>query len=98
YMPQAVTPIQGHWQSICRRQVSMKTLALKPGMRLKSAVSDVQVMVVKSNPGQVVNLCCGEVPMLEANEEASGEHAEADLQVKTLMGKRYVNPDQTVEL
>lgn len=74
----------------------MKTL--KPGMRLKSAVSDVEIMVVKGNPGIAVNLCCGGEPVLEMGEQANADASRADIDGETLMGKRYVNAEQSIEL
>lgn len=71
---------------------------LKPGMRLKSAMSDVQVMVVKGNPAQAVNLCCGGVAMLDVDEDLDRDSAAANIGGETLMGKRYTSPDQSVEL
>ncbi len=67
---------------------------MKPGTRLKSAVCDTEVMVIRSNGGTFE---CGGVPMGEARPEAPGmpdpAHANG-----TLMGKRYVDAAATVEL
>ncbi|MEE4661879.1 MAG: hypothetical protein V2J89_15525 [Halieaceae bacterium] len=72
-------------------------IVLKPGMRLKSAVSDVQVMVVKGSTDNPVALCCGGVPMIDA-ADASPEASEGAVEGSALMGKRYTNPEQTIEL
>ena len=72
--------------------------ALKAGARFKSAVCDTQVMVVKAPAGEY-DLRCGGASMLAAAAPASGE---ADLDPafagETLIGKRYVNADESIEL
>jgi hypothetical protein len=73
-------------------------VALKAGARLVSSVCDTQVMVVKA-PGGEHDLRCGGTPMLGAAVTASGAvsldpaHAGG-----TLIGKRYVNADESIEL
>ena len=69
--------------------------ALKPGLRLKSAVCDGEAMVVKAID---VELTCGGVPMLAADEAASGGEADPEHMYKCLIGKRYVNADETLEV
>ncbi len=72
--------------------------ALKAGARFKSAVCDTQVMVVKAPAGEH-ELRCGGVEMIGATASApagvalNGEHAAG-----TLIGKRYVNADESLEL
>ena len=70
--------------------------ALKPGLRLKSAVCDGEAMIVKAID---VELTCGGVPMLAA-DEAAPEGAEADQEhmYQCLIGKRYVNAEETLEV
>ncbi|NKF22012.1 hypothetical protein G7Y82_06750 [Solimonas sp. C16B3] len=69
---------------------------MKPGSRFKSAVCDTQVMVVKAPAGEH-ELCCGGVAMLAPT--ASGEGAlDANFASGTLIGKRYVNEDESLEL
>ncbi|MFC7049876.1 hypothetical protein [Emcibacter nanhaiensis] len=67
---------------------------MKPGTKLKSAVCDTEVMVVRCGDGTVE---CGGAPMVEQKPEAPGqlsdEHAGG-----TLMGKRYVDADGKFEL
>lgn len=68
-------------------------MALKAGARFKSAVSDTQVMVIKSPPGEF-ELSCGGKAMVgpaEASEAGSPDG-------ETLIGKRYVNADESLEL
>lgn len=67
---------------------------MKPGSKLKSAVCDTEVMVIKGTEGSVE---CGGAPMVQ---ERSGEGSEpsADFSGGTQMGKRYVNEGGSVEL
>ena len=69
---------------------------LKAGSRYKSAVSDVQVMVVKAPAGEYA-LRCGGAEMLAANA-AGAEVSAAKIDGETLIGKRYVNADESLEL
>lgn len=69
---------------------------LKAGSRYKSAVSDVQVMVVKAPAGEHT-LLCGGAEMLAANA-AAAEASAAPADGETLIGKRYVNADESLEL
>lgn len=68
---------------------------VKVGARLKSAVCETQIMVLKVPPGSEIT--CGGAAMLSANETGSGAvdpaHAEG-----TEMGKRYVNAADTLEV
>jgi hypothetical protein len=68
-------------------------MALKAGARFKSAVSDTQIMVVKAPPGEY-ELTCGGVPMVGPNAPVNPGEPEGE----TLIGKRYVNADESVEL
>lgn len=74
----------------------MAKTALKPGGRFKSAVSDVQLMVVKAPAGEH-ELRCGGADMIAANAEAGGS-LPADDTGEVLIGKRYVNADESLEL
>lgn len=76
----------------------MATMALKAGGRFRSAVSEAQVMVIKAPPGEH-RLQCGGADMLAANAPASELAAidSADTG-ETLIGKRYVNADESLEL
>ena len=69
---------------------------IKPGVRLKSAVCSGEAMVVK---GAEVILTCGGVPMVGIDEErVTGASADAEHMFECLIGKRYVNADESVEL
>ncbi|NGY04900.1 hypothetical protein [Solimonas terrae] len=70
--------------------------ALKPGARYKSAVCDTQVMVVKAPAGEH-DLRCGGAEMIAPTATGSGE-PDAALAGGTLIGKRYVNEDESLEL
>lgn len=69
---------------------------LKPGARFQSTVCTTQVIVVKGDGD--AELTCGGAAMVAAGTaEISGEPA-PDAAEGTLLGKRYTNPDGTVEL
>lgn len=67
---------------------------MKPGTKLKSAVCNTEVMVIK---GKDLVVECGGQPMADdaPAEKGSVDPGFAD---GTLMGKRYVDADGTVEL
>jgi hypothetical protein len=75
----------------------MTTAVLKAGARFKSAVCETQVMVIKA-PADAGVLGCGGHPMLGAADTAGGASADPALSGGTLMGKRYVNADESLEL
>ncbi len=71
---------------------------LKAGARFKSAVCDTQVMVIKAPAGEF-DLCCGGAEMLAATATATpGAKPDPNHVGGTLIGKRYVNADESVEL
>jgi hypothetical protein len=73
-------------------------MALKAGARFKSAVCDTQVMVIKAPAGEF-DLCCGGAEMLAGAATApAGAQLNAAHAAETLIGKRYVNADESVEL
>lgn len=71
-------------------------ITLKAGTRLKSAVCETQVMVIKAAAGEYA-VQCGGAAMLAPNEEGAGalDPAQAG---GTLIGKRYVNADESIEI
>jgi len=72
--------------------------ALKPGLRLKSAVCSTEVMIVKSAPGEH-DLRCGGVAMLATGEAVlAAEGADPALMTGTLVGKRYVDAEEKCEI
>lgn len=74
----------------------MSKLQLKAGSRLQSAVSDAQIMAIKVPAGDY-DLTCGGVPMVAVGGDASAGEVDASDTGETLMGKRYVDADETVE-
>lgn len=67
---------------------------MKPGSKLKSAVCDTEVMVIK---GKDVALECGGAPMAADRPEPRGE-LNPSFAEGTKIGKRYVDASDTVEL
>ncbi len=70
---------------------------MKAGARFKSAVCDTQVMVIKAPAGEA-DLRCGGAPMIGPNDAATGAQLDAAHASETLIGKRYVNADESVEM
>jgi hypothetical protein len=69
---------------------------VKPGARLRSAVSTAEVVVVRA-PKTAVELCCGGAPMVVPDGVVAA--AGTDVQgPATLLGKRYVDEETTLEL
>jgi len=67
---------------------------MKPGSKLKSAVCDTEVMVIRGTEAVVE---CGGAPMLADKPDAAGD-INPDFAGGTQMGKRYVDEAGTVEL
>jgi len=73
-------------------------MELRAGTRLKSAVDETEVVVVRP-PSTPVEVWCGGQPMHPAGEEGpvglelDPAHAEG-----TLLGKRYADPEVGIEL
>lgn len=67
---------------------------MKPGSKLKSAVCDTEVMIIRCGEGTIE---CGGAPMGDAKPETPGALS-ADFSGGTLMGKRYVDADAKFEL
>ena len=73
-------------------------MKLRPGQKLRSAVCDAQVVVVKA-PADDVELGCGGAPLLEDGQEADDAAAlDASLGEGPLLGKRYADDDLGLEL
>ena len=68
--------------------------ALKLGAKLKSAVCDTQIMVIRSVPGDL-DLRCGGVPM---DGDGAGASLDTEFADGTLIGKRYVDAADRIEL
>ncbi|MEQ8263939.1 hypothetical protein [Pseudohaliea sp.] len=69
---------------------------IKTGMRLKSAVSDVEVMVVKCEG--VSSLTCGDVPMVPNTEAAPSDAGDYAGDEVCQLGKRYISPQGSIEV
>ena len=67
---------------------------MKPGTKLKSAVCDTEVMVIKAGAG---NAECGGAPMAADKPAEAGAINDA-FAAGTQMGKRYVDESGSVEL
>jgi hypothetical protein len=71
---------------------------LKPGTRLKSAVCETQVIVIRGLPEPLL-VQCGGAEMLAADEPApEGGALSADHAAGSLTGKRYVDAEERIEL
>lgn len=70
---------------------------LKPGLRLKSQVSETEIVVVKGSGDH--ELACGGVSLVTMDEDPAGGVAiAAEGAGSTLMGKRYTDAEGTVEV
>ena len=68
---------------------------LKPGLRLKSQVSVTEIVVIKGSGDH--ELACGGVPVVGMDDPVAGGPA-PDGTVTTLLGKRYTDAGDTVEV
>jgi hypothetical protein len=71
---------------------------LTAGKRLRSTVSDTEVIVIRA-PHTAVELCCGGHPM--SSDDAAPTAATAatsTVDVATLLGKRYVDDESGLEV
>ncbi len=70
---------------------------LKPGLRLKSQVSEAEIVVVKGTGDH--ELACGGVPVVGLDEPvAEGVAIAPDRTGSTLLGKRYTDAADSVEV
>jgi hypothetical protein len=70
---------------------------VKAGTRLKSAVDETQVVVVRAPAGEV-ELTCGGAPMVALDAEVSGGELDPSQAEGTLLGKRYAEEEVGIEL
>jgi hypothetical protein len=70
---------------------------LKLGERLKSAVCDTQVMVIRTS-GAEHDLRCGGLEMIDPGARVTSGKLDPAHAGVSLMGKRYVNAEDTVEV
>ena len=74
------------------------SIALKPGTRLFSAVCATEMIAVRAPGDEVALTIGGAEPVLSADErDASATPAEGYAE-GSLIGKRYVNEDNSIEL
>jgi hypothetical protein len=69
-------------------------MKLKPGLKLRSAASAAQVIVIRAPEGEV-DLTCAGAPM-STDEPANADQAATSPDL--LVGKRYGDPEGTIEL
>jgi hypothetical protein len=67
---------------------------MKPGAKLKSTACDTEVMVIKACEG---SLECGGQPMADEKPDTPAA-LDQNFSAGTLIGKRYVNADQSLEV
>jgi len=73
-------------------------MELRPGLKLRSAVCDAQVVVVKA-PSELVELGCGGAPLLEDGQDPGGPATlDPSLGDGPLLGKRYADEELGLEL
>jgi hypothetical protein len=72
-------------------------MKLRMGEALASAVDATQIIVTKA-PADDVELTCGGVPMIAKGAEAPESTADPAHQGGTLLGKRYVDAADTIEV
>ena len=72
-------------------------MELKAGDRLHSAVSETEVIVIRASAGDVA-LTCGGVLLARAGEDGSGGQIQPGQEGDVLLGKRYVDDGDTLEL
>ena len=72
--------------------------AMKPGLRLKSAVCSTEIMIIRSPP-MSADICCGGVEMLALTEQPPpGARLDPAQAHGSLIGKRYVDGQDRVEI
>ncbi len=72
-------------------------MELKAGDRLRSAVGDTEVIVIRAS-GKDVTLTCGGVPLRRAGEDGPAGVVQSGHEGEVLLGKRYVDDGDTLEL
>jgi hypothetical protein len=72
--------------------------AMKPGLRLKSAVCSTEIMIIRSPP-ILADIRCGGVEMLASTEQPPpGARLDPAHAHGSLIGKRYVDAQDRVEV
>jgi hypothetical protein len=70
---------------------------LKPGMRLRSATSVAEVIVIRCNDGDI-DLRSGGVPLVTLDHEVIIQEPASGFDEGLLIGKRYGTDEQNIEL
>ena len=74
------------------------SMELRPGQKLRSAVSEAQVVVVRA-PSAPVDLACGGAPLLAEGDEPDGTAVlDPSLGDGPLLGKRYADDEAGLEV
>ena len=66
---------------------------LKPGTRLKSAVCEAEIMIIKA--GDSDELTCGGIALDESSDRVEGVPDKMD---GCVIGKRYINASESIEV
>jgi hypothetical protein len=74
-----------------------RRVQLKTGLRLKSVTDSTEVIVVRGT-SEPVDLRCGGHAMVPASEHAMAAEVAQGFEGPTLIGKRYLDSDPTIEL
>jgi hypothetical protein len=72
-------------------------MSFRPGQKLRSAVSDAQVVIVRAPATEVV-VVCGGARMLQDGEPSGEATLDGSLGDGALMGKRYADDETGIEL
>jgi hypothetical protein len=70
---------------------------LKLGAKYRSTACDTQIMVIRTVP-EPLDLRCGGAPMAGPNEEATASAIAEGFAEGTLIGKRYIDATDRIEL
>jgi hypothetical protein len=72
-------------------------MELKAGVRLRSAVSDAEVIVIRATGGDVT-LTCGGLPLRDADDDSPKAEIQPGHEGTILLGKRYVDEADSLEV
>jgi hypothetical protein len=71
---------------------------IKPGLRLKSAVCSTEVMIIRAPAGEALVTCGGTEMLTGSDPVPAGARLDAKWAQGSLIGKRYVDPEDRYEL
>ncbi|HEY4457617.1 MAG TPA: hypothetical protein VGN81_25110 [Pseudonocardiaceae bacterium] len=74
------------------------SVVIKSGVRLRSAVCDTEVIVIRANADELDLRCGGETMLPEGVPTPESVKPVPGFTEPTLLGKRYSDRDETVEL